>query len=148
MVDDDVSGTSDFPPGCGPGEDVTENSKKLKAIGQIELNANEDVSNPDSPKINMAFTPNYFEVNGQTNKKPQIMLPRDSSRGFMETINFFEFQNSAPTITTTGITATCSPNGGKLFLGGMKILYSATRSEDNRAHDSTAEVARQLSRSP
>ncbi|GAA0160155.1 hypothetical protein LIER_16774 [Lithospermum erythrorhizon] len=102
----------------------------------------------------------------------EVLLPRGTTGGFMETVKFFDFQNMAPTITQPEESSLqyTLPDGRRLLKRshskglvsrkrhhpylkddgapspGKKPLFSNSRLEDNRDLDSTAEVARQRSR--
>ncbi|GAA0143905.1 hypothetical protein LIER_04478 [Lithospermum erythrorhizon] len=76
---------------------------------------------------------------------PPVILPHGITGGFMETIKFFDFQSMAPTIT--------QPEESSLqtiLLDGRHLLKGnhSKGLEDTRDLDSTAEVAKQPSRTP
>ncbi|GAA0146945.1 hypothetical protein LIER_36422 [Lithospermum erythrorhizon] len=142
---------------------------------EVSSNGREDFSNPTSLQFKSTLTTNHLDTIAPiiTYSKMEVLRPHGTAGGFMETIKFFDFQNMAPIITQPEESSLQSMllDGRRLLKGshskglvsrkrhhpylkddgapspGKKPLFSDSRLEDNRDLDSTAEAARQPSRS-
>ncbi|GAA0153916.1 hypothetical protein LIER_12042 [Lithospermum erythrorhizon] len=187
MVDDGKL-VPEFPLGFGPtikNDLIFQNSKFIKSQGLIvgksieetiispginaenDTNCREEFSDPASPKFKTALNANHLDQQAtfNSNSGTANMLPHGTAGGFMEAIKFFDFRNTAPTITQPKESSLLKelPDGKRILKGShskglssrkrhhpynkddgipspdKKTLLSDSRLEDARNLDSMAD---------